>query len=87
MGVQEEKCRGAERNCLLVVAIQIPRDQLNSLKKGPTQNLMAIASCTILLHPIPAEKTKLSLKKFSKICVPDFFFWNEILYYGFFYPE
>jgi len=47
----------------------------------------AIASCTISLHPIPAEKTKLSLKKISEICVLDFFFRNEILYYGFFYPE
>ena len=47
--------------------------------------LWAIASCTISLHPIPAEKTKLSSKKISKICVPDFFFRNEILYYGYFY--
>ena len=47
----------------------------------------AIASCTISLHPILAEKTKLSSKKISKICVPDIFFRNEILYYGFFYSE
>ena len=49
--------------------------------------LWAIASCTISLHPILVEKTKLSLKKNSEICVLDIFFRNEILYYGFFYPE
>jgi len=55
-----------------------------------TQSLVyieAIASCTISMHPIPAEKMKLSLKENSKISVLDFFFQNEILYYGFFYPE
>jgi len=47
--------------------------------------MKAIPSCTISLYPILAEKTKLSLKKISKICVLDIFFQNEILYYGFFY--
>jgi len=36
----------------------------------------AIASCTISLHPILAEKIKLSFKKISEICVPDIFFRN-----------
>jgi len=35
---------------------------------------VAIASCTISLHPISTEKTKLSLKNISEICVLDFFF-------------